>query len=170
MSNTNCNIPTTWTWARGDWQKTSKLIVYFCVLHIFEKEDFLDNSRFLTSCVFLMKTIIKKKKKKHLLLSFKKRAFISTGWSQNITTEAGAFPFNKKKEYIACEWTMCSPISLQFERKGERPSFSFGVISSYLFWWILARLTLPEFKNTVVRERKSYLIADTRVGRNVVIL
>ena len=41
----------------SSWQKISKLIVYFCVVRSFEKEDFLENLRIL-SCLIQVKSII----------------------------------------------------------------------------------------------------------------
>ena len=41
----------------SNWQKISKLIVYFCVVRSFEKEDFLQNSRIL-SCLVQLKDIL----------------------------------------------------------------------------------------------------------------
>ena len=40
------------------WQKISKLIVYFCVVHSFEKEDFLENSCILSCFVQLISILL----------------------------------------------------------------------------------------------------------------
>ena len=41
----------------SNWQKISKLIVYFCVVHSFKKEDRLENSHIL-SCLVQLKSVL----------------------------------------------------------------------------------------------------------------